>query len=47
MSGLQKTTAPIDWSGAYDKVMVDAGKSAEAIDIGPYTSDVGDLFWRF
>lgn len=32
----QKNTAPVDWSGAYDKVMVDAGKSAEAIDFTPY-----------
>ena len=32
----QKNTAPIDWSGAYDKVMVEAGKSAEAIDFAPY-----------
>lgn len=32
----QKNTAPIDWSGAYDKVMVEAGKSAEAIDLAPY-----------
>lgn len=32
----QKNTAPIDWSGAYDKVMVEAGESAEAIDFTPY-----------
>ena len=31
----QKNTAPIDWSGAYDKVMVHAGKSAERIDLAP------------
>ena len=32
----QKNTAPIDWSGAHDKVMVEAGKSAEPIDFTPY-----------
>lgn len=32
----QKNTAPIDWSGAYDKVMVEAERSAEAIDFAPY-----------
>ena len=32
----QKNTAPIDWSGAHDKVMVEAGKSAETIDFAPY-----------
>ena len=32
----QKNTAPFDWSDAYDKVMVEAGQSAEAIDFSPY-----------
>jgi hypothetical protein len=32
----QKNTAAVDWSGHYDKVMVEAGKSAETIDLAPY-----------
>ena len=34
----QKNTAPIDGSGSYDKVMVEAAKSAEPIDFAPYTA---------